>query len=230
MDLNERTITFEHADRRYADLKRQHEVGAVSDEGFEEQLKQLMVLDDQSRWWAKSRSTGEWHYYDGTDWVIAEPPYEQSQPSQEPGTNFRKPSYDELVRICAKYDGPHFYVGESIPRKRLARARASFAIPAGEDVAALLETTSNLIGMYGLAVCEEGLRWRNDEYFRSGRYFIGWSYLSDASIYARWRHFGQYDLEMGEGVLRVDNKPMEGDQLVRLLHEIQSSITASPTE
>jgi len=33
-----------------------------------------MVQDDQGRWWAKSRETGEWNYHNGSSWVRGTPP------------------------------------------------------------------------------------------------------------------------------------------------------------
>ena len=37
-----------------------------------------MVQDDEGRWWAKSRQTGQWHYYDGNTWIQGTPPGYQS--------------------------------------------------------------------------------------------------------------------------------------------------------
>jgi len=65
---------FSEADRRYAELKRRHELGDLSAEEFDEQLRELMVQDEEGRWWVKSRRTGEWHYNDGTDWRRGTPP------------------------------------------------------------------------------------------------------------------------------------------------------------
>ena len=65
---------FEEADRRYAQLKRRHETGQITEEEFDEQLKRLMVQDEGGRWWAKARQSGEWHYHDGETWVRGIPP------------------------------------------------------------------------------------------------------------------------------------------------------------
>ena len=67
-------VGFGEVNRRYAELKRQHDAGAVSDEQFDTHLKQLMVRDPEGRWWAKSRRTGEWHYNNGNAWVKGTPP------------------------------------------------------------------------------------------------------------------------------------------------------------
>lgn len=74
MDFEERKIDFREADRRYAELNRQLDAGSISTEDFEAQRRLLMVQDDEGRWWAKSRKTGEWNYHDGSAWVRGIPP------------------------------------------------------------------------------------------------------------------------------------------------------------
>jgi len=69
-------LTFARADQMYVSLKRLHETGVLTAEAFDEQLKQTMVKDSQGRWWSKSRDSGEWFYYDGTEWVRSIPPVE----------------------------------------------------------------------------------------------------------------------------------------------------------
>jgi uncharacterized membrane protein HdeD (DUF308 family) len=77
-------VDFQEADGRYAEIKRRHEAGDLIQEEFDEQLKQLMVQDEEGRWWAKSRTTGEWHYHDGTAWVKDTPPgYQAAQAAPE---------------------------------------------------------------------------------------------------------------------------------------------------
>lgn len=75
-------MNFREVDRRYADLKQQHDNGDLSAEAFDEQLEQMMVQDNVGRWWAKSRETGDWHYYDGSTWVRDTPP--ETKTVQEP--------------------------------------------------------------------------------------------------------------------------------------------------
>lgn len=80
-------VDFREVDRRYAELKQRQESGGLTQEEFDEQLKQLMVQDEEGRWWVKSRSAGEWYYHDGTDWIKDMPPgYEplQGGPSTTP--------------------------------------------------------------------------------------------------------------------------------------------------
>jgi hypothetical protein len=80
MDFGKQQLDFEEVDRRYAKLKQLRQAGDTTEEEFDEQLKQLMVQDDEGRWWAKSRKNGEWHYHDGRSWVRGTPPGYAPQP------------------------------------------------------------------------------------------------------------------------------------------------------
>src|SRR5215217_1027894 len=74
MDFREREISFQEADRRYAELKRQRDAGTIGVEEFEARRQQLRVQDDEGRWWAKFGKSGEWYYRDGGTWVRGTPP------------------------------------------------------------------------------------------------------------------------------------------------------------
>jgi hypothetical protein len=69
-------MDFDQAERRFAELKQQFDSGALSEEAFDEALKELMQQDKQGRWWALSRTSGKWNYYDDarSEWVAATPP------------------------------------------------------------------------------------------------------------------------------------------------------------
>jgi hypothetical protein len=70
----EREVDFREADRRYAELKRQLDAGTISTEEFAAHRQQLMVQDDEGRWWAKLGESGEWYYHDGSTWAQGTPP------------------------------------------------------------------------------------------------------------------------------------------------------------
>jgi hypothetical protein len=104
VDFEERGIDFREADRRYAELNSQLDAGTISTEEFDAQRKQLMVQDEEGRWWAKSRKTGEWNYYDGNAWVrgippgyqpVAEGPPTESAPEHRPQPGQVEPSPSE---------------------------------------------------------------------------------------------------------------------------------------
>lgn len=86
MDFRVRELSFQEADRRYAELTRQHDDGSISDEEFDAQRRRLTVQDDEGRRWAKIGKSGEWHYRDGGGWVQNTPPgYQEALP--EPTTD-----------------------------------------------------------------------------------------------------------------------------------------------
>ncbi|CAN5562862.1 hypothetical protein BH24ACT21_BH24ACT21_01740 [soil metagenome] len=88
MDFKEQELDFQEADRRYAELKQQRDTGSISNDEFDTQFQQLMVLDDDGRWWAKSRETGEWRYHNGNTWVPGTPPgYEEDVPETNTETS-----------------------------------------------------------------------------------------------------------------------------------------------
>jgi TIR domain len=105
-ESEDQEVNFQEADRRYAEIKRRHEAGTLTDKEFDEQLKELMVQDQEDRWWVKSRTTGEWHYHDGTAWIKDTPPgYEPIQAAS------RVPSHSESVFISYRRDESAGYAG-----------------------------------------------------------------------------------------------------------------------
>src|SRR5919202_6093831 len=99
MDFKGHKIDFEEAERRYAELKRQLDSGVISAEEFDAQRRQLMVQDDEGKWWAKSRKTGEWNYHDGSGWVPGSPSgYQPPRASPIESVPARKPQPKQQSR------------------------------------------------------------------------------------------------------------------------------------
>jgi hypothetical protein len=215
-------VDFQEADRRYVEIKRRHEAGELAQEEFEEQLKQLMVQDEEGRWWAKSRRSGEWHYHDGNRWVRETPPHygEQHQQQAELPETFIK----KLVEICARYSGSRFYVGEAIPKEKSDAAYKFFPIPNDERVFALIDNSNIFVQGVGLALSEKGIYWT----MRGGRDFLTWQEFSTVPISEHQRS-RDYIIRMGEGKEFVGkDSTMSREAAVQLLREIQSLIKASP--
>jgi hypothetical protein len=85
VDFKEREVDFREAERRYAELERQRETGAIDERQFDAQRRRLMVQDDAGRWWIRSRETGEWLFHDGDTWVRGTPPgYREAAPERAP--------------------------------------------------------------------------------------------------------------------------------------------------
>ena len=88
MDFREREAklqeAFQEADRRYSELFRRRDAGNISDEEFNSQGQQLMVQDQDGRWWARYGESREWHYHDGNTWVRSTPPGYDKVAHEEP--------------------------------------------------------------------------------------------------------------------------------------------------
>jgi hypothetical protein len=65
---------FKQVEAEVARLKDQLAAGRLSEEEFNEQLKNLMVEDDNGDWWMVGASTGGWYRFDGQSWVQSNPP------------------------------------------------------------------------------------------------------------------------------------------------------------
>lgn len=95
------------------------------------------------------------------------------------------PSFDEILKICNRYQFTRYYVYPGIPEKKLAKARNSYHIPDAERVAALLIDGWGT-GTDGLAVARNGLYWhsvliRPDSSIPSTS-SISWEELAEVSI------------------------------------------------
>ncbi len=67
MDFSQVEVEFER-------LKAQFEAGAFTEAEFKARLEDLMIQDEQGRWWMIGFETGQWYYHDGQKWVQSEPP------------------------------------------------------------------------------------------------------------------------------------------------------------
>lgn len=67
-------MTFSEVEAQYRTLKTQHEAGTLSEADFKARLQELMVEDDQGRWWIIGYETGQWYVHDGQQWTPGEPP------------------------------------------------------------------------------------------------------------------------------------------------------------
>ena len=214
-------MDFQEADRRYVEIKRRHEAGELAQEEFDEQLKQLMVQDDEGRWWAKSRRSGEWHYHDGNSWVRGTPRNDGVQRQQQadlPETFSKK-----LVEICARYSGRRFYVGEAVPKGKLDAAYKYFPIPNDERVFALIDNSNIFVQGVGLALSEKGIYWTN----RDRRVFLTWQEFSTVPI-SEYQRSRDYIIRMGASKEFVGkDSTMSREAAVQLLRELQSLLNAS---
>lgn len=147
-------------------------------------------------------------------------PWEPPQGLGGPNALPRAVSYDDLLRVCAKYAGDGYYVGEAIPHKKLANARSSFSIPDSGQVVALFDITAFGGAKDGLAVCTEGIYWHN--MFAAPERLL-WAGFSSAEIGPK----GGGSLKIGEGEVLQIGIAMKRDDALRLLSEIQAVVRTS---
>ena len=65
---------FQRVEDEYFRLKGKYATGRLTEEAFDQALKDLMFQDSQGRYWMVGADTGEWYASDGGAWVKAQPP------------------------------------------------------------------------------------------------------------------------------------------------------------
>jgi hypothetical protein len=79
-------MDFAGVEAEFKRLKAQFERGALTEEAFKAQLEELMIEDEQGRWWILGYETGRWYVHDGEKWVQQEPP--RARPSYPQATEW----------------------------------------------------------------------------------------------------------------------------------------------
>ena len=69
---------FEEVERKVKVLRERYRSGHLTREQLQNELRSLMILDDDGHWWMLGLESDRWYFYDGRDWVAANPPgYEE---------------------------------------------------------------------------------------------------------------------------------------------------------
>jgi len=173
-------VDFQEADRRYVDIKRSYESGGLTQEELDEQLKQLMVQDEEGRWWVKSRSAGEWYYHDGIAWVKRTPPgYQAPQDTPEDQPEIQQPQIDQSSPL-APLNRQGLYWGVGLTSLAAILLPQSFIPP-------LLAVMVNNVIQYvatSVLVYRYRITWGWAAVFVAGFYVLNW--LSWLIVYARF--------------------------------------------
>jgi hypothetical protein len=165
-------VDFREADHRYVEIKRRGEAGELTQEEFDEQLKQLMVQDEDGRWWVKSPTTGEWHYHDGTAWVKDTPPgYEAPQDTSEDQPEIQQPQIDQSSPPAAlSRQGLYWGVGLTSLAAILLPQTQSFISPL---LAVMLNTVIQYVAT-SVLMYRYGITWGWAAVFVAGFYLLNW--------------------------------------------------------
>jgi len=67
-------MDFSRVEAEFRRLKAQFEKGSLTEADFKAQLEELMIEDEQGRWWVIGSKTGQWYVHGGEKWVQQDPP------------------------------------------------------------------------------------------------------------------------------------------------------------
>ncbi|MCC7210094.1 MAG: transglycosylase domain-containing protein, partial [Anaerolineae bacterium] len=70
---------FTEVERAVGVLRRRYAAGGMTRDQLKEELRKLMILDENEQWWMIGLETDRWYKYDGKDWVLATPPGRAAQ-------------------------------------------------------------------------------------------------------------------------------------------------------
>jgi hypothetical protein len=73
---------FKEVEQKYNDLKERLNYGALNPEEIKKELKKMMVVDEDGKYWMIGAKTGKWYFHDGTDWKEGNP-YEKEEEEAE---------------------------------------------------------------------------------------------------------------------------------------------------
>lgn len=65
--------TYKRVEDEYYRLRGQFDTDRLSHEQFDAALRELMIQDEQGRYWMIGADSGQWYFYDGTKWVQSDP-------------------------------------------------------------------------------------------------------------------------------------------------------------
>lgn len=75
---------FREVEQSVQALRQQFAQGRITRNQLESELRRLMVMDEQGRWWTLGVDSSRWYRYDGREWIPDTPPQTSAQPAVQP--------------------------------------------------------------------------------------------------------------------------------------------------
>ena len=73
---------FEALERSYLELRKSYQKGELEEGDFLSRLEEMVIEDENGNYWMLGVESGEWHRYDGQQWVREDPGIRKKE---EPG-------------------------------------------------------------------------------------------------------------------------------------------------
>jgi membrane peptidoglycan carboxypeptidase len=83
---------FVEVERAVAALRRRYAAGGMTRDQLKEELRRLMILDENQQWWMVGLETDRWYKYDGKEWLLATPPGRPAPEAVASGTGDGTPA------------------------------------------------------------------------------------------------------------------------------------------
>ncbi|WP_020620543.1 helix-hairpin-helix domain-containing protein [Paenibacillus daejeonensis] len=131
-------------------------------------------------------------------------------------------SLERISDICAGYTGQGYFVEELIPDRKLRNATQSLRLPRDERIIAFVDGTVFGSGKNGLAICTNGLYWKNDWTTESRKTNLSWEAFAKCEVGNK----GKFNIELGYGNLfNTSGCSFPNHQLIKLLQELQHYVS-----
>ena len=90
---------FKEIEEKYRELKEQLDRGEITSDDMKKTLKEMMVLDEDGRYWMIGGKTGKWYHYDGIDWREENPYGDDPSETKLFTKEEEEPVKDDTLRV-----------------------------------------------------------------------------------------------------------------------------------
>ncbi len=106
---------FRDTETQVRALRTQYQANQLTRDQLQEQLKRLMILDENNTWWMMGVETDTWYRFQNNEWVVATPPYGSSTTSA--GGRTPAPTLTSEIDPSQVIQGslPYFPTGANAP-------------------------------------------------------------------------------------------------------------------
>lgn len=87
------------------------------------------------------------------------------------------PDVASLRQLCEAVDAPDFFVSSDLKQKQIAKICQAFGIPSPGLLVAILDGSTFKSGTRGLAICADGIRWKNGFSVDTTKSYLTWDEL-----------------------------------------------------